>query len=263
MVIKPFRLCFDLRVVADSRVNWLTIGKYRQSGGAGAWRWLAALACVAVGAIGGARDVRADDSGLGPRNQLSIGINRFIVNDRSDSMSGLYTPPGATADVFDTTSLAVTYRRYLGDRLSVQLAIGAPPKFDVHGDGTVAGLGTIVSLTALNPTVFLNYHFGERDWRVRPFAGVGVNYTRFVDEEASASLTWALGGPTSVSLESYVALAVIAGVDVQLPGDWVGTVSATYLSAETTATLNTFGIERKMDFEVDPVTLTFALGYAF
>lgn len=197
------------------------------------------------------------------KNLVRVGAYRFFVNDVADDIAGIFTPPNASANVKDTTSFALSYARFLTENISVQLAAGYPPKFAVAGSGSIAPLGEIASVTALNPTLFLNYHFFGAHSSVRPYLGVGVNYTNFVDEQPSTSLEAGLGGATSISLSSFVALAVTAGIDIKLQGPWVASISASYLSSDTTATITTGGIDRTMAIELDPVTLFVGLGYQY
>lgn len=202
------------------------------------------------------------DDGSAANNMIKVGIHRFIVNDEADDIVGPFTPPGATVNVLDSTGFALIYNRFLTDNISLQLSAGYPPEFEVKGAGVIAGLNKVVTTTALNPSVFLNYHFLERSAAIRPYVGIGVNYTNFVREEASASLEGLLG-PTRVSLSSFVAVAVTAGVDVRLGGPWTASISVSYLSTDTTATLVSGGIQRTMDVELDPVTVFVGLGYTF
>ncbi len=198
-----------------------------------------------------------------PKNVVKVGAYHFFVNDDAAGIAGPFTPAGATANVIDTTSFAFVYQRFLTDSLSIQVAGGYPPKFGVDGDGVIGGLGEVVTLTALNPTIFLSYHFLDRTAAIRPFLGVGVNYTNFVDEQSTAALDAALFGSTRVSLSSFVAVAVTAGADIRIAGPWTASVSLSYLSADTDATLVTGGISRTMNIELDPVTFFIGIGYEF
>lgn len=225
---------------------------------------IAALVSIVMGSgASQASDLNADSAVSGPKHLVKIGAYRFFVQDDAGDIQGPFTPPFATGDVNDTTSFALSYSRFLTDRLSVQFAMGYPPKFSVDGAGTISPLGEIVTVTAINPTVFLNYHFLDHTARIRPYVGIGVNYTNFVDEQPSASLQLGLGGATNISLSSFVAITATAGVDVRLHGPWIASVSVNYLSSDTTATISTGGLERTMDIDVDPITVFVGLGYEF
>jgi outer membrane protein len=227
------------------------------------------IACISVINLSGDAAEASEPSGRelgamsGPKHLIKIGAYRFFVRDDADDLDGPFTPPFASADVNDTTSFALSYSRFLSDHLSVQFAMGYPPKFTVDGAGTISALGEIVTFATINPTVFFNYHFLEPSARIRPYVGIGVNYTNFIDEDPSTTLALGLGGPTSISLSSFVAIAATAGVDIQLHGPWIASVSLNYLRSDTTATITTGGIERTMDIDVDPLTLFVGIGYQF
>lgn len=225
---------------------------------------------MAGAAVSGAPALASDNtfawqSGMGgqPRNVIKFGVYRFVVNDDASDIEGPFTPPGASANVLDTYSFALSYERFLTENISVQVAAGYPPKFEVDGSGSIAGLGEIASTTALNPSIFVNYHFLDESAPIRPYVGVGVNYTNFVDEQPTTSLEAGLGGATDVSLSSFVAVAVTGGVNIDLGGPWLASASVSYLSSSTEATIKTGGIVRKMDIDLDPITLFVGLGYKF
>ncbi|WP_139247876.1 OmpW family outer membrane protein [Hyphomicrobium sp. CS1GBMeth3] len=225
---------------------------------------IAGAAVLGASAVAGGSTFSSQSEMEGqPRNVIKLGVYRFIVNDDASDIEGPFTPPGASANVLDTYSFALSYERFLTDNISVQLAAGYPPKFEVDGSGSIAGLGKIASTTALNPSIFVNYHFLDASAPIRPYVGIGANYTNFVDEQPTDSLEMGLGGATDVSLSSFVAVAVTGGVNIDLGGPWLASASISYLSSSTEVTIKTGGIVRKMDIDLDPVTLFVGLGYKF
>src|SRR5713101_3285173 len=70
--------------------------------------------------------------------------------------------------------------------LATELILTYPQKHDVKFAGTNIG-----SVEHLPPTLMLQYHFLPED-TIRPYAGVGVNYTRFSSVKLNAAP--ALGG---------------------------------------------------------------------
>jgi len=140
---------------------------------------------------------------------------------------------------------------------------GAPPRFEFQGGGSTASLGKTGSTVALNPAVLLEFHFFDPTSAIRPYIGVGLNYTKFINEESSNALAVALGGNTHVKLNDFVAPVVSAGIDANIEGPWLLSLSATYAKADTTATLTTAGIDRVVDVRLDPLVLFVGLGYQF
>ena len=113
------------------------------------------------------------------------------------------------------------------------------------------------------PTFFVNYKFLEKTSPWRPFVGVGVNYTRFDKTSSTAAGNALNGGPTSISLEDSVGLALQGGIAYQINNQW--SVSAALVTARVKSkiTTNTLGIERSADIKFSPRVLTVALGYSF
>jgi outer membrane protein len=73
----------------------------------------------------------------------------------------------------------------------------------------VAFLGEVLTARNVAPTLLFNYHFGDSANQVRPYVGVGLNWTRFVgvkstlapSVEMSDSFGWAVQGGVSVALD--------------------------------------------------------------
>jgi outer membrane protein len=124
--------------------------------------------------------------------------------------------------------------------------------------------GVIISkVTQVAPTLFANYKFGQASSALRPFVGLGVNYTLFDPAETTPANNAINGGPTKIKLTDSWGLAYQAGVTYQIDKNW--SVSGTYSSADvkTTVTTNTLGIERKVDIKFNPSVYILTVGYSF
>lgn len=75
-------------------------------------------------------------------------------------------------------------------------------------------LGKIVEAGVLPPTLTLQYHFSPTG-KIRPYAGIGVNYTFFYDEDASVSYETVAGTTTSVDLDDSWVLAFSRYLEVK------------------------------------------------
>lgn len=130
-------------------------------------------------------------------------------------------------------TVAVEY--FVRDNLGIE-ALGALPfKHDIR----IAGLGRVGSTQHLPPTFSLQYHFGEP--AVKPFVGVGVNYTLFMSEKTAGALAssrlrlddsfgLALHGGIDFKVNDRGAIRLDArwidiGADVKLDGAGIGTVN--------------------------------------
>ena len=146
------------------------------------------------------------------------------------------------------------------NNIGTELILATSPH-DIVGEGTLAGLGEIADVMALPPTLTLQYHFNPNG-KIRPYAGVGVNYTIFYSEDASDSLVGAVG-PTSVDLDDSVGVAFQLGVDFDLNEKWFLNADVKYIQIDTTATLNSGGAINTVDVDLDPIVAGIGVGFRF
>jgi outer membrane protein len=208
--------------------------------------------------------------------QYTIQVGGAYVDPNSSATTavGPLTPLGAISlTVKPQSTLFFSVVREINDQWDVQLALGLPPVHDVAlkvanaaalPDSVAAQDGVIISkVTQIAPTLFANYKFGEAGNALRPFVGLGVNYTKFDPAETTPANDAINGGPTRIKLTDSWGLAWQAGVTYKIDKKW--SVSGVYTSADvkTTVTTNTLGIERKLDVTFDPAVFVLAVGYSF
>lgn len=179
-------------------------------------------------------------------NESSGGIQPGFPNDRV----------GVGGDVMP--ELDFTY--FVTKNVGVELILGTT-KHNVSGRRGLAGLGKLADTWVLPPTLTAQYHFIP-DGKVRPYVGVGVNYTTFYKEDASKSLEDAIG-KTSVSLKDSWGVAVQAGVDIDLTEKVFLNLDVKYIDMDTTATLRTGDAINKVDVSIDPIVAGIGLGIRF
>jgi len=178
-------------------------------------------------------------------------------NDDSGSVS---TIPGSRVSVGSDTTAELDFTYFVTRNLGIEGILGTS-QHDLYGEGSLAGLGKIAEVRTLPPTVTLQYHFQPKD-TVRPYVGIGVNYTKFYSQKASKSLENTLG-PTSVSLESSWGLSGQVGFDIDFNQDWFINFDAKYIRMNTTATLNSGGVIRKVDVDINPWFFGIGVGRRF
>ncbi len=139
---------------------------------------------------------------------------------------------------------------FLSPNLALELVLTYPQKHDVRSKG--ADIGT---LKHLPPTLSLQYHF--TGMAVRPYVGVGLNYTRFFNVEFQPAVVAALA-PTIK--KNSVGLALGAGVDVPMGGGWVFNVDVKKVKIETD--VSSFG-KNAGTFKVDPLLVSVGAGLRF
>lgn len=114
----------------------------------------------------------------------------------------------------------------------------------------------------LPPTVTLQYHFLP-DNNIRPYVGFGVNYTAFLENDATDAFE-AVAGPTDVDLDNSWGWAAQAGVDITVKDNWFVNLDVKYIDINTTATLQTTGLGRlRVNVDVDPFVFGAGIGYRF
>lgn len=147
--------------------------------------------------------------------------------------------------------LDITY--FLQDQWAVELILGVTPH-DVMATGTALGDVDLGDVTLLPPTLTLQYHFNP-EGTVRPYAGVGVNYTAFFDEDLPAGSTL-----TSIDYDASFGLAAQIGADFEVAPDWFINVDAKYIDINTDVTING---AINADVDIDPWVVGVGIGRRF
>lgn len=182
---------------------------------------------------------------------VRVGGSYVSPNDSSDAVPGL---AGSGVSVDGAASLSLTLGRMITPNLAVEVLGAWPFTHDINGDGSIAGLGKIAETKQLPPVLSLQYHFMPKS-NVRPYVGLGVNYTVFFDEKTTGALVG-----TPIDLDSSVGPAVQVGVDVDVGKGWFVSADLRYISIKTTATLGGIGT---VDVDINPLVATVAAGTRF
>ena len=133
-------------------------------------------------------------------------------------------------------------------------------KHNVNASGTVAGLGQVIEAKALPPTLTLQYHFAPNS-NVRPYIGVGVNYTYFFDEKVTGPLYQA---GAEIKMDGSFGLAAQIGLDIAINDDWFFNIDAKYIDMNTTAHFKgTTAGTAEIDVDVNPLVLGLGIGRRF
>ena len=123
--------------------------------------------------------------------------------------------------------------------------------------------GTIVTARPLPPSLILQYHFMPRE-RFKPYVGVGINYTTFLDVKATGNGKSALG-LNSVDLDDSWGYVLQVGADYQIADRWYLNADLKYIDMSTTATANsaTLSAPVRVDVDIDPLVIGVGVGYRF
>lgn len=185
---------------------------------------------------------------------LKAGVIRYDAHAKTDGIRGVGIPPGADATVGDSTTLLLTYEYALSPQIGVEFVLGLPPKIKATASGSVAFLGEVLTARSVSPTVLVNYHFFEPTATVRPFVGLGFNYTAFT--QARSPYGW------DVSLSDSFGPAAHAGVNWAVGKQWglFGSLGAARVRSKLTAVGATV-LQTTIDFR--PVTYSVGASYRF
>lgn len=188
-------------------------------------------------------------------NTFKVGAIRYTTNSKTNGIQGAGVPPGADAETGDATTLLLTYERALTPNIGVELVIGVPPKITARATGTVAFLGDdVLSAKNVAPTLLFNYHFGAPGDTWRPYAGAGINYTKFVSVKSKLA--------PNVEMSDSTGLAVQLGIDYAPSRDWG--LFASIAKVQTKSKLVASGatvLTTEIDFR--PTTYSFGVSYRF
>ena len=189
-----------------------------------------------------------------PRNTVKLGAIFYQPHAKTSGITGLGVPPGADATVGDATTVLATYERALAPNMGIELVLGVPPTIKAKGAGTVAFLGEVLSAKNVAPTVLINYHFGDAGSALRPYVGIGINYTRFTD--AKTPYGW------QVSLSDSWGLAGQIGVDYAMSKQWglFASVGAAQVKSDLVA-VGASVLRSTIDFR--PVTFAAGVAHKF
>jgi outer membrane protein len=209
----------------------------------------------------------ADDDGY--YNSVRLGLYSVFYHTHADDISGPYVPPGANLEAENLETLYAAYVRTLSSSFDLELTAGYPPlqKTKAVGPATLGSVPyngeVIASARWLAPSVLLEYKFLSVSSPLRPYIGVGVNYTTFYDRDSTAAGDAASGGPTRLSLTSTVGPVATAGLSWHISGHWNLYGSYSISQVKTILTADTDGVIRTTHISFGPQVLVIAAGYSF
>lgn len=206
--------------------------------------------------------IRPQESNGAPRNQLQSNALFPLLGVREEFRS-----EGVRLKTQNVNTLALTYERFLTKRVSLTLIAGFPRKASIQASGEVAPTGPVAAVNNINledeqfgptgrarlwaPALTVNYLFGSPGDRFRPFAGMGISYAWFTEEELNDDLARAVnqqfglplalfsGASGETSTDSYVEAAYapvfLAGITAPFSPPWQLDLTVSYVPLSTTA----------------------------
>ncbi|MCS6158209.1 outer membrane protein OmpW [Shewanella baltica] len=171
-------------------------------------------------------------------------------NESSDDVAGK-----GEFQISNDTQLGLNFGYMLTDNFGVELLAATPFSHDVSLGGT-----KIAETKQLPPTLVAQYYFGNSQSVVRPYIGVGVNYTNFYDNEFTNDLGGAL---TDLSMATSWGLAAQAGIDYQVSKNWLVNASVWYAQISSDVKFKLSGDTVVIGTDIDPWVYMVSVGYTF
>ncbi|AUH00799.1 outer membrane protein OmpW [Pectobacteriaceae bacterium CE70] len=184
---------------------------------------------------------------------VRAGTATLRPNEGSDNVLGSL----GSFNVDNNTQLGLTFTYMATDNIGVELLAATPFQHKVG----LNGMGTIAEVKHLPPTLMAQYYFGQKEDKLRPYLGVGVNYTTFFDEKFNDTGTNA--GLSDLSFTDSWGIAAQAGLDYNLNKNWLLNMSLWWMDISTDVKFKSGGQDQTVSTRLDPWLFMFAVGYKF
>jgi outer membrane protein len=163
-------------------------------------------------------------------------------------------------DVDDDTQLGITAVYMVTDHIGLELLAATPFEHDISSGTLGLDVGTAKQLP---PTLNVQYYFLGTDSSFRPYAGVGINYTVFFDEDTAGEFD-AIAGKSDLQLDDSWGLSLQVGLDYHINDKWLLNATVWNLDIQTTATIKTENLGTvRTDVDIDPWVYMVGVGYKF
>lgn len=182
-----------------------------------------------------------------------VGVSYADPNDNTSNPRG-GLPAGSDVSIGSDTRPTVMVEYMFNENLGFELLAAAPFKHDIDGAGALSGAGKIGDIKHVPPTLSLNWHFVP-DSNVRPYVGIGLNYTFIYDENTSGPLEG-----TSLTMDNSFGAAAQAGLDLDMGSNWFFNAGVRYIQINSTAK---FSNGYRLDVDIDPWIYTVGVGTSF
>ena len=168
---------------------------------------------------------------------------------------------GTSAGVDGNEQLGLTGTYMLTSNLGLGLLASTPFEHDITANGLGVDAG---SAKHLPPTLTLQYFPMDAASDFQPYAGIGINYTAFFDEQVDSELETALGSRGDLELDDSLGLALELGFDYAIDEHWLLNAAVWYIDIETSADFKFDNGNRvKADVDIDPWVYMVGVGYKF
>ncbi|MEH6346523.1 MAG: OmpW family outer membrane protein, partial [Bermanella sp.] len=158
--------------------------------------------------------------------ELLMRVGSATVSPESKS-DGIDQDPSQAVSANDNTQLGLSATYMLTDNLGLEILAASPFTHDIKAKGGTLDGASIGEAKQLPPTVTAQYYFLDSNSAIQPYAGVGLNFTVFFDEEIGNDAHTALGYD-SLSLDNSTGLTAQVGIDYKVNQNVFVNASAMY-----------------------------------
>ena len=166
------------------------------------------------------------------------------------------------ANVDNSVGAEIDFTYFFTENIASELVLGvAQHNVSARDTNIGAVLGTeqkdfdLGDVWLIPPTLTLQYHFLP-DGKIRPYAGAGLNYTIFFEENEGLFVS-------DTSYDNSFGYALQAGVDIGITEKFAFNIDLKKLYLETEAEVKALGETFKTDVDIDPWLLGFGIAYRF
>ncbi len=190
---------------------------------------------------------------------MRVGSATVSPESRSDGTNLL---PNDSVSANDNTQLGLSATYMLTKNLGIEILAASPFSHDIKAKGPNLDGANIGKAKQLPPTVTAQYYFLDSNSAIQPYAGVGLNFTVFFEEETGEDAEGL--GYDSLSLDNSTGLTAQVGIDYKVNQNVFINASAMYAQISSTATLTGEGKEDlTVDYDLDPMVYRLNLGYRY
>ena len=181
-----------------------------------------------------------------------VGTATVRPTEGSDNVLGL-----GSFDINNNTQMGMTLGYMFTDNIGVELLAATPFQHKVKLKST----GTIAEVKQLPPSLMAQYYFGDKLDKLRPYLGVGINYTTFYD--TNFNQTGRDAGLSDLSVKDSWGVATQAGLDYNLDENWLINMSVWWMDIDTEVKFKAGGEQQNINTRIDPWVFMFGVGYRF
>lgn len=113
------------------------------------------------------------------------------------------------------------------------------------------------------PTLFLNYKFLDASSALRPYVGVGINYTNFKVTSTGAGDALYNDGPVRISSTDSIGFAFQTGVNYKIDKSWSVNAGWATAAVKNNVTIRTNNSEQTLSYRFHPSVFSLMVGYSY